>query len=76
MVDGISESTGSMWNADVKRESDDEEDEIVTWDDVAELVKTRIKEMEFSGIVDGSSLPLPPSLQNQVPNRMAIQNLI
>jgi len=79
----VSESTAStLWNGDLKMESDEEEEETVTWDDVLELVKSRAKnsvteinhEPPTSNamiIDDGSALSRP-----QIPNRMSIQNLI
>ena len=81
----VSESTSSMWNTHIKMESDDEEDENVTWDDVLELVKSRASETanhqvtnnttsaQNTMIVDGAG---PTTSRNHVPNRMSIQNLI
>ena len=81
----ISESTSSMWNTDIKMESDEEEDENVTWDDVLELVKSRTQEAANHQVtsnttgtpntvtVNGAS---PTTSRNHVPNRMSIQNFI
>jgi len=82
----VSESTSNIWNSDIKMESDDEEDENVTWDDILELVKSLARETANhqqvttattttpnTVMVDGTS---PTNSRNHVPNRMSIQNLI
>ena len=73
----ISISTASMWGGDIKMESEGDEVEHVTWDDVLELVKARAKETAQRhptnhAMEDGT----PTSSRNQIPNRMSIQNLI
>jgi hypothetical protein len=79
----VSESTASsLWNGDMKVESDEEEEETITWDDVLKLVKSRATHpiAEFNHddttsnemVIDGG----PTFSRNQVPNRMSIQNLI
>ena len=65
----VSESTGSMWNGEIKHEFDDEDEKIVTWGDVLELVTARARDTCME--VEEESI-----MRNQVPNRMAIQNLI
>jgi hypothetical protein len=81
----VSESTSSTWNIDIRMESDDEEDENVTWDDVLELVKSRARETTnhqvTSNTTDTSNSMAadntsPTVSRNHVPNRMSIQNLI
>lgn len=69
----MSESTLNIWNGDVKQESDDDDDNDVTWDDVLELVRSRVREAtQVKMMVDES----PPLSRKHIPNRMSIQNLI
>jgi hypothetical protein len=78
----VSESTAStLWNGDMKVESDEEEEETVTWDDVLELVKSRAAHpvAEFNQDTTPNAMDIdggPAFSRNQVPNRMSIQNLI
>jgi hypothetical protein len=74
----ISESTTSIWNGDMKMESDDEEEENVTWDHVLELVRKRANETTAAQITRMAEDQSPTSFspRSQVPNRMSIQNLI
>ena len=81
----VSESTSSTWNNDIKMESDDDEDENVTWDDVLELVKSRARETVNHQVTSNTTStpntmtvddPSPTISRNHVPNRMSIQNLI
>jgi hypothetical protein len=68
----VSEMTSTMWNGD-KMDCDDEVEVDVTWDHVLELVKLRAQEAEMASSVKSDT---SPQSRHQVPNRMAIQNLI
>jgi hypothetical protein len=81
----VSESTSSMWNMEIKMESDDEEEENVTWDDVLELVRSRASGTANHQVMSNATSPAnpvkvddasPAMPRNHVPNRMSIQNLI
>jgi hypothetical protein len=74
MVSEISPAE-SLWNGDIKRDCEEEE-EIVTWDDVVELVRTRIREGSHPRVRTDEMVDENMSPRSQVPNRMAIQNLI
>jgi len=71
----------AQWNGVMRADSEDEEEENVTWDDVLALVKMRARkdlgEREAGSMPARAATTTPPSLtRNRNSNRMAIENLI
>lgn len=71
----LSESSAAIWNGD-KMDVEDDDDDIVTWDHVLELVKSRAEERGngSNGVMVDKKTSTPS--KSSVPNRMSIQNLI
>lgn len=77
LVEMTTQQAQAQWNGDMRVESEDEEDENVTWDDVLQMVKVEAREMATSPHLETTTQSPPPSSgKGNNSNRMAISNLI
>jgi hypothetical protein len=77
LVEMTTQQAQAQWNGDMRVESEDEEDENVTWDDVLQMLKMKVREMATSPHLE-TTTQSPPSSSGRTnnSNRMAISNLI